>query len=233
MIHVCFFLLWFRTNAWVCVLGRLHQDSSTSRKRAVSGEYQYMRDMLAREEQEALKSIDREVETGQTKIRGMVAKFNDNIDKMSKAKERIHRLLSRSHTQSFLQVGPSSCLEFSTKCSFLSKLFNVNKIKLLLFHINDRPSHQIRCFFSSQASLTLPQAVNYDPYSPRINLDSKKVMLSEAFAADMKNFLLQVLKQPMETRIQILRGVQHISPQTLLPVEARKIWLQFYSYYRK
>lgn len=84
-----------------------------------------MRDMLAREEQEALKSIDREVETGQTKVRGMVAKFSDNIDKMSKAKERIHRLLSRSQTQSFLQVGRlgaeilvsvSSCLKFSPNC---------------------------------------------------------------------------------------------------------------------
>lgn len=71
----------------------------------MSAEYQHIRDMFAREEREALKSIDREAETGQTKIRGLMAKFVDNVDKMSKAKEEIHHLLSQSQTRAFLQVG--------------------------------------------------------------------------------------------------------------------------------
>lgn len=71
----------------------------------MSAEFQCIRDMLAQEEQEALKSIDREAETGQTKIRGLMAKFVENVDKMSKAKEEIHQLLSQSQTQAFLQVG--------------------------------------------------------------------------------------------------------------------------------
>ncbi|XP_017292323.1 E3 ubiquitin/ISG15 ligase TRIM25 isoform X2 [Kryptolebias marmoratus] len=144
----------------ICLMKDLEKklkDSATSRKKAVSAEYQFMRDMLAREEQEALKSVDREVETGQTKIRGLMGKFNENVDKMSKAKEAIHRLLGQSQSLAFLQV-----------------------------------------------SFNLPQAINFDPYTPRISLDSKKVMQMEAFAAAMKDFLLQLLKHPVETRIPIL-----------------------------
>ncbi|XP_037546379.1 E3 ubiquitin/ISG15 ligase TRIM25 [Nematolebias whitei] len=147
------------------------KDSAINRKKAVSAEYQYIQDMFAREEQEALKSIDREAEIGQTKIRGLMAKFVENVDKMSKAKEEIHQLLSQSQTQAFLQ-----------------------------------------------ASFYLPQAVNFDPYTPRINLDSKKVMQSEAFAASTKNFLLQLLKQPVENRTPILlRGERAASASGYMP----------------
>lgn len=63
-----------------------------------------MRDMLARDEREALSAVDRELQSGQTKLNGLTKRFTENIDSMSKAKEDIHSLLSQSQTLAFLQV---------------------------------------------------------------------------------------------------------------------------------
>lgn len=70
----------------------------------MAADYQQMRDMLTREEQNALIAVDRELETGQTKLRNLIKKFTDNVDNLSKAKEDIHSLLSQSQTLAFLQV---------------------------------------------------------------------------------------------------------------------------------
>lgn len=70
----------------------------------MAADYQQMRDMLIREEQNALIAVDRELESGQTKLRTLMKKFTDNVDIMSKAKEDIHNLLSQSQTMAFLQV---------------------------------------------------------------------------------------------------------------------------------
>lgn len=70
----------------------------------MAAEYQQMRDMLIREERDALTAVDREMESGQTKHRTLMKKFAENIDNMSKAKEDIHSLLGQSQTLAFLQV---------------------------------------------------------------------------------------------------------------------------------
>lgn len=68
--------------------------------------------MLLREERDALNAVDREVESGQTKLKGLMKKFRDNIDNMNKAKEDINKLLSQSQTLAFLQVtkSPHGCI---------------------------------------------------------------------------------------------------------------------------
>uniref|UniRef100_A0A3B4F124 E3 ubiquitin/ISG15 ligase TRIM25-like n=1 Tax=Pundamilia nyererei TaxID=303518 RepID=A0A3B4F124_9CICH len=132
------------------------KDLATSRKRALTAEYQQMKEMLVQDEREALNAVDREVETGQTKLRVLMKKFGDNIDNMTKAKEEIHSLLSRSQTQAFLQ-----------------------------------------------APFNLPQAINFEPYSPKISLDSKKVLASQAFAAALKQHLTEIFKQPVESRLPL------------------------------
>uniref|UniRef100_A0A3Q4HQS0 Tripartite motif containing 25 n=1 Tax=Neolamprologus brichardi TaxID=32507 RepID=A0A3Q4HQS0_NEOBR len=132
------------------------KDLATSRKRALTAEYQQMKEMLVQDERDALNAVDREVETGQTKLRVLMKKFGDNIDNMTKAKEEIHSLLSRSQTQAFLQ-----------------------------------------------APFNLPQAINFEPYSPKINLDSKKVLASQAFAAALKQHLTEIFKQPVESRLPL------------------------------
>uniref|UniRef100_A0A3P9N329 Tripartite motif containing 25 n=1 Tax=Poecilia reticulata TaxID=8081 RepID=A0A3P9N329_POERE len=130
------------------------RESAIHRKSALSAGYQQMRDMMTREEGDALKAIDKEVETGETKIKGLISKFSENVNNIGKAKEEIFCLLGQSQTLAFLQT-----------------------------------------------SFNLPQAVSYDPYSPRITLDSKKVVQSEAFALTLKNYLTELLKQPVEARI--------------------------------
>lgn len=72
--------------------------------KTLSAEYEQMRVMLARDERDALMAVERELESGQAKLKGLMKKFTENIDSMSKAKEDIHSLLSQSQTLGFLQV---------------------------------------------------------------------------------------------------------------------------------
>nr|XP_046258732.1 E3 ubiquitin/ISG15 ligase TRIM25 isoform X2 [Scatophagus argus] len=134
------------------------KDSATNRKKALAADYQQMRDMLARDERDALNAVDHELESGQTKLKDLMKKFTENVDVMSKAKEDIHRLLSQSQTLAFLQ-----------------------------------------------ASFALPRATNFEPHTPRINLDSKKVMANQAFVAALKGHLTEIFNEPVEARLQKLQ----------------------------
>uniref|UniRef100_A0A8C6SF05 Tripartite motif containing 25 n=1 Tax=Neogobius melanostomus TaxID=47308 RepID=A0A8C6SF05_9GOBI len=134
------------------------KDSATNRKKAMSVEFQQMREMLASAENEALAVVDRELEIGQSKLDGLMKKFTENVDNMSKAKEQVYTLLGQTQTQAFLQ-----------------------------------------------ASFSLPQAINFEPYTPRINLDSKKVQASLVFATVLKEYLKGVFKQPVESRVAMIR----------------------------
>uniref|UniRef100_A0A671THS8 Tripartite motif containing 25 n=1 Tax=Sparus aurata TaxID=8175 RepID=A0A671THS8_SPAAU len=145
------------------------KDSATNRRKALAAEYQQMRDMLARDEREALNAVDREMESGQTKLKGLMKKFTENIDIMSKAKEDIHSLLSQSQTLAFLQ-----------------------------------------------ASFDLPAAHNFDPHTPRINLDSKKVIATQAFAAALREHLTEIFKHPVEARLLKLKPGQSITTEHCL-----------------
>ncbi|XP_034747123.1 E3 ubiquitin/ISG15 ligase TRIM25-like isoform X2 [Etheostoma cragini] len=141
------------------------KDSATNRKSALTAEYQQIRDMLAREERDALITVDRELEGGQTKLKGLAKKFNDNVDTLSKAREDILSLLSQSQTLAFLQ-----------------------------------------------ASFNLPSAVNFEPHTPRINLDSKKVTAAQAFSAALKEHLTDILKQPVDARLLKLNPDEKAGP---------------------
>ncbi|XP_040001968.1 E3 ubiquitin/ISG15 ligase TRIM25-like isoform X2 [Xiphias gladius] len=54
-----------------------------------------------------------------------------------------------------------------------------------------------------QASFDLPRVIKFDPYVPRISLDSKKVTATQAFAVALKELLTDTLKQPVEARLPI------------------------------
>lgn len=58
---------------------------------------------------------------------------------------------------------------------------------------------------SSQTSFDLPGVVKFDPHMPRINLDSKKVTATQAFAAELKENLTEILKQPVEARLPLIK----------------------------
>lgn len=73
----------------------------------------------------------------------------------------------------------------------------------------------------AQTSFNLPTAVNFDPYTPRINLDSKKVLGSQTFASGLKKHLIEILKQPMDARVLRLKAFE--SAGTFL-LEHFNIW---------
>uniref|UniRef100_A0A8C4F413 Tripartite motif containing 25 n=1 Tax=Dicentrarchus labrax TaxID=13489 RepID=A0A8C4F413_DICLA len=60
-----------------------------------------------------------------------------------------------------------------------------------------------------KASFDLPRVVKFDPYAPRVHLDSKKVMASQAFAAALKERLTEILTQPVEARLLMLKPGEH------------------------
>ncbi|XP_070683719.1 E3 ubiquitin/ISG15 ligase TRIM25 [Pempheris klunzingeri] len=145
-------------------------DSATNRKKALAAEYQQMRDMIGQEERDALSAVDHEVELGQTKIKGLVKKFTENIDNMSKAKEELHSQLSQSQTLAFLQ-----------------------------------------------ASFDLPSAANFDPHTPQISLDSKKVKAAQAVTTALREHLMEIFKQPLEGRLKMLKPDERGVPVSGLP----------------
>ncbi|XP_029368056.1 E3 ubiquitin/ISG15 ligase TRIM25-like [Echeneis naucrates] len=56
-----------------------------------------------------------------------------------------------------------------------------------------------------QASFDLPRVVKFEPHIPRINLDSKKVTATQAFAAALKEHLMETFQHPVEARLQIIK----------------------------
>ncbi|XP_005803137.1 E3 ubiquitin/ISG15 ligase TRIM25-like isoform X2 [Xiphophorus maculatus] len=59
-----------------------------------------------------------------------------------------------------------------------------------------------------QASFELPRVVKFDPYPPRINLDSKRVMATQNFAATLQESLMTLFTQPFEDRVPLLKPGQ-------------------------
>ncbi|KAM7393638.1 hypothetical protein PAMP_020495 [Pampus punctatissimus] len=56
-----------------------------------------------------------------------------------------------------------------------------------------------------QASFDLPRVVKYDPHTPRINLDSKKVIATQTYAAALKEHLGEIFQQPVEARLAMVK----------------------------
>ncbi|XP_039889315.1 E3 ubiquitin/ISG15 ligase TRIM25-like isoform X2 [Simochromis diagramma] len=135
------------------------KDGANKRKTALAAVYQQMRDILAQDEREAQTEVDRELELGQMKLRDLTKKFDENYNRMGKAREDINRLLSQSQTSAFLQ-----------------------------------------------ASVVLPKVVKFEPHVPRINLDSKKVIATQSFAAALRETLMAMLKQPVEARLPFFKA---------------------------
>lgn len=58
-------------------------------------------------------------------------------------------------------------------------------------------------FFSPQASYDLPPATNYEPFTPRLTVDSKKVTSAQAFATSLKQNLTEMLKRHNGEEIKV------------------------------
>lgn len=58
---------------------------------------------------------------------------------------------------------------------------------------------------ASQVSFDLPWTAKFDPQSPQISLDSKKVTMTQAFAVALKEPLMEIFKEPVECRLLRLK----------------------------
>ncbi|XP_029904725.1 E3 ubiquitin/ISG15 ligase TRIM25 isoform X2 [Myripristis murdjan] len=89
--------------------------------------------------------------------------------------------------------------------TFLKKFTeNTDKMSQAKDDVNNTLSQSHTLSFL-QASVVLPPVVIHDPYAPRVTMDSKTVSAIQAFAAVMKEHLTEILKQPTEARLQMLK----------------------------
>lgn len=94
----------------------IFQDSAVTRKRILEAEYRQIREMIDRDEKEAILAIDKEQEKGQSKLVSLMKKFNENIEKMNRTKSEINSLLDQSQSLEFLKVIHSDHSDHMTKC---------------------------------------------------------------------------------------------------------------------
>uniref|UniRef100_A0A8C2H5D6 RING-type E3 ubiquitin transferase n=1 Tax=Cyprinus carpio TaxID=7962 RepID=A0A8C2H5D6_CYPCA len=81
------------------------KELATTRKRILEAEYRQIKEMIDRNEKEAMLTIDKEQEKGQNKLVSMIKKFNENIEKMSRTKSEINILLDQSQSLAFLKAS--------------------------------------------------------------------------------------------------------------------------------
>ncbi|KAM4750434.1 E3 ubiquitin/ISG15 ligase TRIM25-like [Anableps anableps] len=97
-----------RTDTIILQMNELQgklKDAASKRKMALAAVYQQIGEMLAQDERLAQHEVDSELEAGQTKLRDLTKKFNNNSDVMKKTREKIDNLLSQTQTPAFLQTS--------------------------------------------------------------------------------------------------------------------------------
>uniref|UniRef100_A0A8D3D4F4 Tripartite motif containing 25 n=1 Tax=Scophthalmus maximus TaxID=52904 RepID=A0A8D3D4F4_SCOMX len=82
-----------------------------------------------------------------------------------------------------------------------------------------KAKEDINCRLSSsqtlaflKTSFNLPKVTKFEPDMPQINLDSKKVTATLAFAGALKVHLTEILEQPVETRLPITKPGEKSAP---------------------
>ncbi|XP_016136697.1 E3 ubiquitin/ISG15 ligase TRIM25 isoform X2 [Sinocyclocheilus grahami] len=134
------------------------KDLAVTRKRILEAEYRQIREMIDRDEKEAMLAIDKEQEKGQSKLVSLMKKFNENVEKMNRTKSEINSLLDQSQSLEFLK-----------------------------------------------ASVDLPSVVNFEPYNPRINVESKEVIAYHSSAVALKEWITRLMDHPLENRIYVIK----------------------------
>ncbi|XP_061686840.1 E3 ubiquitin/ISG15 ligase TRIM25 isoform X2 [Syngnathoides biaculeatus] len=101
-----------------------------------------------------------------------------------------------------------------TKLRVLMKRFSENITNLSKAKVEIQSLlGQSRTMAFLQASLNLPKAATFDPYAPRINLDSKKLTATEEFAVNLKKQMCDILSQPLDARLPLIKTEEKILPR--------------------
>ncbi|XP_051568018.1 E3 ubiquitin/ISG15 ligase TRIM25-like isoform X2 [Myxocyprinus asiaticus] len=113
------------------------------------------------------------------------------------------------------EKGQSKLASLIKKCNE-----NVEKMNRTKSEINSLLDQSQSLSFI-KTSVDLPSVVNFEPYVPRINVDSKEVIAYHSSTVALKAWITKFLDQPAENRIPILKpdGVNYSanSPGNLFP----------------
>ncbi|KAJ8264087.1 hypothetical protein GJAV_G00145000 [Gymnothorax javanicus] len=82
----------------------LLKDSASNRKRELEMEYGLIREMIDKDEQQAMRSVEKEEEGAQARLVTMMKKFEQNIENMREGKDVIEGLLAQTQSFAFLQA---------------------------------------------------------------------------------------------------------------------------------
>ncbi|KAM3864679.1 E3 ubiquitin/ISG15 ligase TRIM25 [Diretmus argenteus] len=168
-----------------------------------------------------LSLLDGKIEKNQAVIsqtKDMQSSLKDSAADRKKALateyQQIRDMLDREEREALNMVDreEESC---QTKINTLVKRFtgNVQMMSKAKDDINSLLGQSQTLAFL-QASVTLPSVVSFDPHVPRVTLDSKALTATQAFAAILKVHLTEILKQPVETRLQMMKPAERPLPHT-------------------
>ncbi|XP_061082903.1 E3 ubiquitin/ISG15 ligase TRIM25 isoform X11 [Conger conger] len=156
-----------------CVL----KDASTNRKRELELEYKQIRELIDADELQAMKSVEKEEEAAQSRLVTLMKRFDQNIDEMKGAKDRIDGLLARTQSLAFLQASvdlPSSVAfePYVPRLSINNKRVHLESAAALKEYLGNILKHPV----DNRASLLRPgfhHNVNPGP-PPSTKPDQKK-----------------------------------------------------------
>ncbi|KAI3352745.1 hypothetical protein L3Q82_019326, partial [Scortum barcoo] len=120
--------------------------------------------------------------------------------------QQIHNLLTQEECNAQQEVDRELDIGQTKLQDFANRLTdNSEKMRKAGEDVNSLLSQSQTVAFL-QTSFALPKAVNFDPHMPRINLDSKKVIATQAFAVALKEYLTETLKKPVEARLPLFKA---------------------------
>ncbi|XP_061082840.1 E3 ubiquitin/ISG15 ligase TRIM25 isoform X3 [Conger conger] len=137
-----------------CVL----KDASTNRKRELELEYKQIRELIDADELQAMKSVEKEEEAAQSRLVTLMKRFDQNIDEMKGAKDRIDGLLARTQSLAFLQASvdlPSSVAfePYVPRLSINNKRVHLESAAALKEYLGNILKHPV----DNRASLLRPE----------------------------------------------------------------------------
>ncbi|KAK6479649.1 E3 ubiquitin/ISG15 ligase TRIM25-like isoform X5 [Huso huso] len=79
------------------------RDSAANRKAALEAEYRVMKDLIEKDEREAMNLVDTEEQSAQARIQGLMHRITKNIEEMSSCKDQIESVLAQGQRITLLQ----------------------------------------------------------------------------------------------------------------------------------
>ncbi|XP_033896982.2 E3 ubiquitin/ISG15 ligase TRIM25-like isoform X10 [Acipenser ruthenus] len=79
------------------------RDSAANRKAALEAEYRVMKDLIEKDEREAMNLVDTEEQSAQARIQSLMHKITKNIEEMSSCKDQIESVLAQGQRITLLQ----------------------------------------------------------------------------------------------------------------------------------